>query len=227
MWRYEFPRLYELYEMSDPAHPENYFNAFERCYSSDRDGTRRSFGPLEKALERIDTEAWRQLLEKALPSITQKDPRRGWHQLFNSLYEAFGYELLSDRGYTSIQFIDRGYKRTPDLLGKSQTSTAILEVKTISCSEKEIDMAAVRPPEVFTIAPELSPEFTNKLLHDIKNAQNQLAMFNEPTDKKIVLLVFYMDCDNWGKDTIEAVRKFARLQQTADVEVAVRPLVIF
>jgi len=40
-----------------------------------------SFGPLEKALERLDTKAWKQLKGKALPLVTQKHPRRQWSQL--------------------------------------------------------------------------------------------------------------------------------------------------
>src|ERR1051326_250515 len=215
MWRNEFPRLNELYEMSEQSHPDNYFTTFERCYADDRDGTRRSFGPLEKALERTDPEAWRLLVGKALPSITQKDSRRGWYQLFNSLHEAFGYEVLADRGYTSIKFIKPGKKRTPELLGKSQTSTAILEVKSIGCSDDEIDRLAARPPEVFDLAQELSNELKKKLLSDIKNAQDQLEKFDESADKRIVLLVVYMDCDHWGNDKIEELYKFARLHQTS------------
>ncbi|MGD0017057.1 MAG: hypothetical protein ABSC38_06050 [Verrucomicrobiia bacterium] len=227
MWRNEFPQLYKLYEASDRSHADNYFTkGFDRIYANDRDGTRRSFGPLERALERVDNEAWKQLVGKALGFVTQKDHRRGWSQLFDHLYEAFGYELLANRGYTSIQFVDRGDEQTPDLLGKSQTSTAILEVKSIGCSDNEIDRRTVWPPPLLDLAPALSDKFENKLLVTLKKARDQLEKYNGPTDKKIVLLVVYMDVDKWGNDNIEAVCKFAKLQQTAGIEVVVRPLVI-
>jgi hypothetical protein len=213
--------------MSERAHPDNYFTAFEQCYANNRDGTRLSYGPLEKALERMDNEAWKRLADRSLPLITKKDPRRKWDQLFNSLYEAFGYKFLADRGYTSIQFIDRGDDRTPDLLGKSETSTAILEVKTISNSDKEIDRLAARPLKMFNLAQELSDELKKKLRTDIENARGQLEAFDMPVDRRIVLLVVHMDCDHWGNDKIEKLNQFAQLQQTADLEVVVRPLVVF
>ncbi len=228
MWRNEYPRLYELYVASERSDPDNYFTkGFERIYADDRDATRRSFRSLEGALERLDEEAWKQLVRKTLGFVTRKDPRRGWSQLFDHLYEAFGYELLANRGYTAIQFIDKGDEQTPDLLGKYRTSTAIVEVKTIGCSDDEIDRRAVWPPPVLVLVPGLSDEFENKLLVTIKSARCQLEKYEELTDKKIVLLVVYIDWDKWGNDNIEAVCRFTQLQQAADLEVAVHPLVTF
>ena len=230
MWRKEYPRFYELYELSEQSHPNNYFtNAFQHRFTYDRDLTHMSFGPLEAALERLDQEGWEQLIAKALPSVTQKDPRREWSQLFNYLYEAFGYEWLAAQGYTSIRFVtcsDKQSERTPDLLGKSQTSTAILEVKTIGRSEREIDRLAMFPPPVLDLTQGLSVGFKNKLIDDVRNAKEQLDKFDEPTDRNIVLIVIRADCEYWLRsDIYREIDETASMLRTADFEVIVRQLI--
>jgi hypothetical protein len=206
MWRTEFPRFYELYELSNQSHPENYFiKVFQVHFTYQRELTRMSFEPLEKALERLDNEAWKQLKEKALPLVTQKHPRREWSQLFNHLYEAFGYEWLTKHGYTDIQFVarlDKQSKRTPELFGKSDTSKAVLEVKTINCSEQEIDRRKMNPPPLLDLTQGLSDGFKNKFLDDIKNARAQLEEFDKPTDRKIILIIIGMDCEFWCNSKI-------------------------
>ncbi len=206
MWQNEFPRFYELYELSDQSHPDNYFaKVFQKHFTYERELTRMSFNPLENALERLDSEAWKQLKEKALPLVTQKHPRRQWSQLFNHLYEAFGYEWLSKQGYTDIEFVarhDKQAKRTPELFGKSSTSKAILEVKTINCSEQEIHRRKVFPPPVLDLTQGLSEGFKNKFLDDIRNAREQLEKFDVPTDRKIVLIVIRTDIEFWCSEKI-------------------------
>jgi hypothetical protein len=206
MWRNEFARFYELYELSDQSHPDNYFSkVFQQKFVYYREGTRMSFGPLEKALDQLDAEAWKQLKGKALPLVTQKNPRREWSQLFNHLYEAFGYEWLAKEGYTDIQFVarrDKQSERTPELFGKSSTSKAILEVKTINRSEQEIDRLEMFPRPVLDLTQGLSDGFKNKFLDDIKNAREQLEKFDVPTDRKIVLVIIRPDFEFWCNDKI-------------------------
>jgi hypothetical protein len=206
MLRNDFPRLYELYELSDQSHPDNYFvNALLRHYTCDPDLTRVSLGPLENALECLDGEAWEQLRGKALPLIVQKDPRRQWSQLFNHLYEAFGYQWLAKEGYTDIQFVarrDKQSERTPELFGKSSASKAILEVKTINRSEQEINRLEMFPRPVLDLTQGLSDGFKNKFLDDIKNAREQLEKFDITTDRKIVLVVIRPDFEFWCNDKI-------------------------
>ncbi len=205
-WRHEFPRLHELYRSSDQTQPDNYFiRVFQHYFEYDRDLTQMSFGPLEKALECLTLEAWSHLVEKALPWVNQRHPCRQWSQLFNHLYEAFGYEWLSKQGYTEIRFMprrDKESKRTADLLGKSATSTAILEVKTINCSELEIDMHEMSPPPVIDLAQGLPSGFKNKFLDDVRNAREQMEKVDEPTDRQIALVVIRMDCGFWLCDSI-------------------------
>ncbi len=230
MWQNEFPRFYELYELSDQSHPDNYFTrVFQNRFTYERDLTQMSYGPLEKALEQLDEEAWRQLKEKALPLITQKHPRREWSQLFNHLYEAFGYEWLAKKGYTEIQFIarlDKKSKRTPELFGKSETSKALLEVKTINSSEQEIDRRKIFPPPLLDLTQGLSDGFKNKFLDDIKNAREQMEKYDVPTDRKIVLIVIRPDCEFWCNGKVYAeIDEMASKMCAPDFEVVVHQLI--
>ena len=227
----QFPRFYELYQLSEQSHPDNFFtNAFQRQFAYEPQLAEMIYGPLEKALERLDKAAWLQLVAKALPWINQKHLARQWSQLFNHLFEAFGYEWLSKNGYTNIKFVecsDKRAQRTPELIGKSETSTAILEVKTINRSDDEIRRLGVFPAPVFNLGQSsLSEGFKNKFLEDIRNAKAQLEKFDEPNDKKIVLIVIRPDCEFWLRSEIYGeIEKLAAAQQTSDFEVVLYHLV--
>ncbi len=119
--------------------------------------------------------------------------------------EAFGYEWLAKEGYTDIQFVarrDKQSERTPEFFGKSSTSKAILEVKTINRSEQEIDRLEMFPQPVLDLTQGLSDGFKNKFLDDIKNAREQLEKYDVPTDRKIVLVIIRPDFEFWCNDKI-------------------------
>jgi hypothetical protein len=159
------------------------------------------FRPWEEILGKLGSKAWEQLIEKTLDSVTKKSPRREYAQLFNFLNEARGYALLVDRGYERISFIDckcrrkKKQKKSPDLLGESQNSTAILEVKTINVSEKELDWKERDRFQTRTVTG-LSDEFKKKLCLTIDHARKQLDAYPKSVDKKIVLLLIRFDMDN-------------------------------
>jgi hypothetical protein len=216
--------------LSDRTHPDNYFTkAFEGKFACNPTGTRMSFGPLEKALQGLDGDAWKNLAEKARPWTTKKEPLRQWSQLFNHLYEAFGYEWLAKNGYTSIRFIDRRVKeakQTPELLGKSATSTALLEVKTINNSDEDIASRARRPPPVFNLAAPLPEGLKRKLADDVEKARQQLMTFEEPVDRRIVLVVINPDCAFWLNAAVyQEINELAAKLSTGGLEVVMRNLV--
>jgi len=216
--------------LSQTSHPDNYFKKLQETYREYAGLTRKSLTPLEKALERIDVEAWKQLGEKARPFVIRREAERGWNQLFDLLYEAFGYEWLANHGYTSIKFVERSdkpSKRSPELFATSPTSTAVLEVKSINCSEKEIKRLAAWPPQAVNFAGQvLSEGFKRKFLHDIKNAREQLQSFEPPTDKKIAMVVIRLDIEYWLSARIYAeIEELASLQRTTDFEVVVHQLI--
>jgi hypothetical protein len=215
-WLHQFPRLNSLYERSDRSDPENYFNApsFE---------VNELWPPflkwVEQHLQRLDNEAWEQLVAKALPEVCRRDPRRGWSQLWSVLHEAMGYALLADRGYTNIRFVDRGDEKTPDLLGESPTSRAIVEVKTVNCSDEDIDRLNSWPPIALDMGSGLSLKFKEKLEKTIDVARTQLRQYGEPTDKRVILVVVSLDSNYKfiGQNYAE-LREFVAAQQCADVE---------
>ena len=209
-FRVRLPRLYDLYDSSDKSHPDNYFTN----YSARRVELffETIFKPLEETLKKLDTKAWQQLVKKTLDSVIKKSSRREYAQLFNFLNEARGYALLIDRGYDQISFIDckcpqkKKQNKSPDLLGESQNSNAILEVKTINVSEKELDWKERNRFQTRTVTG-LSDKFGEKLRLTIASAREQLDAYPKLVDKKIVLLLIRFDMDN----IIEA-RNYTALQ---------------
>jgi len=198
-FRERLPRLYDLYDRSDKKHPDNYFTNFSARRAEIL--FEKIFKPWEETLGRLDPKAWEQLVTKTLPYVTKKCLRREYTQLFDHLNEARGYVLLADRGYGEISFIDCKYQQkkkqteSPDLLGKSQNSTAILEVKTLNVSEKELDWKECDRFQTRTVTG-LSVEFGKKLCSTIAKAKEQLDMYPKSVDKKIVLLLIRFDMDN-------------------------------
>jgi hypothetical protein len=192
-FRMRLPLLYDLYDRSDKSHPDNYFTYF--FASRGEMLVEKILEPWDEILGKLDPKAWQQLIEKTLNFVTKKSPDRGYAQLFNHLNEARGYALLADREYNEISFIDCEDQQSPDLLGKSQNSTAILEVKTIN--ESEIDLNWKRQDRFQTrTAIRLTNAFKNKLLATIEKAKEQLEAYPESVDRKIVLLVVRFDLDN-------------------------------
>ena len=201
------PRLYDLYDRSDKTHPDNYFANFPARRAEIL--FEKIFKQWEETLRALDPKAWEQLTEKTLDSGTKKHPRRQYAQLFDFLNEARGYALLVDRGYDQISFIDckcRQKKKSPDLLGESQNSTAILEVKTIDISDKELDWRERDQFQTRTVIG-LSDKFREKVCSTIDHARKQLDAYSKSVDKKIVLLLVRFDMDN-----ILEARNYSALQ---------------
>jgi hypothetical protein len=192
-FRVRLPCLYDLYDRSDKSHPGNYFPYFFASRSEML--IEQILKPWDEILGRLDLKAREQLIKKALNFVTKKATDRGYAQLFNHLNEARGYTLLGDRGYNEISFIDCGDQQSPDLFGKSQNSTAILEVKTINESDKDIDWKEHDRFRTRTVTG-LSDGFGLKLRSTIAEARKQLDAYPKPVDKKIALLLIRFDTDN-------------------------------
>jgi len=170
-------------------------------------------------LGRLDAEAWEQLVTKALPEVCKRGPLRGWEQLWNYLNEALGYVLLADRGYTKIRFVDPEDQKTPDLLGESEMSRAIVEVKTINCSEEDVGKNKTGPPMWQQLGTGLSVKFKEKLEKTVDAAREQLRQFGDPNDKRIVLLVISLDSGyKFSAQNYSELKEFVASNQAPDVE---------
>src|SRR5947207_8311522 len=134
-----FPRLFDLYQRSEKGDPKNYFKElFPIAYFGWE-----SHVHLEKTLGRLDSAAWEQLRDKALPYVTADDACRRHQQLISTLDEARGYVFLADQGYDRIEIIkpknnEKGHHQSPDLAAIKSGSTAILEVKTVNESDPSL-----------------------------------------------------------------------------------------
>ena len=174
---------------------------------------------MEQRLARLDPDAWEQLIAKALPEVCRKDKRRRWSQLWNYLNEVLGYVLLADRGYTKIRFLDREDEKTPDLLGESEISRAIVEVKTVNPSEDDIDHLNAWPPIARDMGCGLTGKFKEKLEKTVDGARTQLRGYGEPTDKRIVFLVISLDSGfKFIEQNYAELREFIVTHQKPDVE---------
>lgn len=201
------PKFYELYRRSDKSHPHNYFVKIFPDHI--HEVWKKSYKVREEFLGQLDSEAWEQLVKKAVPLVTTRDSRRGWYQLINHLDEARGWVLLKERGYEGIRFIENQNGKTPDLIGTKGSSTAILEVKSLNQSDDDINSLAARKPfQVFDARHGLSEKFKHRLFRSIREAREQLEAFHCGADKKIALLVIRFDTDHLFAD-----QNYAELQQ--------------
>jgi hypothetical protein len=134
-----FPRLYELREaVPYPTDPNAYFQHFEERLKESA-----HFRGLclwvERSLQTLDPELWRNMLERAVPLTMDRHPARGWQALFDTLNEAKGVAYLKRLGCSGIEFIRRNRKKTPDLRAVLDGRLVLCEVKTINISLEEAD----------------------------------------------------------------------------------------
>jgi hypothetical protein len=85
--------------------PKAYFRADDDKLTNP--SKRQFFVALECELQGLDDEAWEFLKGEAQPGLKSPHPTRGWHQLFDTLNEATGYNHLVRIGCTDIEFIPR------------------------------------------------------------------------------------------------------------------------
>ena len=179
MFRTVLPRLYELQDLiTDPTSPDAYFRDFETKLR-DSAHVMDIYMRWEKALESLDSAAWAFLKSEASPHLTARDPNgRGWQQLFNILNQAHAYNYLQRIGCSTVRFIPRSTKRTPDLEAVLGSDRILCEVKTINISQDEV--AARHSPIVRDLAIRLEHGFFRKLSYDIEQAKDQMRT-HDPT----------------------------------------------
>lgn len=162
------PRLYELKDaVPDPTHPDAYFQNFEKNLARSSH-VQDQYKKLERTLGVLDAEAWRDLKERASQYLMVRDHGgRGWQALFDTLNEAKGYTYLRRCGYTSIAFIKRANKKTPDLRAVYDGTTVFCEVKTINVSQDEAARRA-QIAQGAVMASEVPNHVTPGMLHKVR-----------------------------------------------------------
>jgi hypothetical protein len=213
-----FPRLFELYERSNKDEPKNYFN-FKELFPIAYLG-KQAYWEIERVISRLDSTAWERLSKKTLASVTADDPSRRYHQLFNHLNEARGYTYLLDEGYSRIEFIEDPTGKSADLVGTNDGSTALLEVKTVNQSDKDIRIEALGNNKAIKVDPLISEKFKTRIKRSIKNARKQLYSYKQRVDRKIVFLFIEMESPQrtCGESYLK-LESFISDQNSKDLEV--------
>jgi hypothetical protein len=168
MFRKALPRVYELIDLiKDRSAPTAYFQDFDNSLRLE---------PLKKQvwlareaeLDKLDEDAW-DCLKKEARFWARPHPKRGWEQLVSVLNQARAYLYLQSIGCSTVRFIPRSEKKTPDLEGDLNGRTVLCEVKTINISDTEANArcsGAGRP-----ITGSLEDGFFRKLRSHWENAE--------------------------------------------------------
>ena|ERR1017187_7666858 len=120
MFRTQLPRLYELPDLiADRISPNAYFPADFETRLHGEPSPLSLFVCWEKKFQFLDEGAWKALKNEAAPYLTRRDPRRGWHQLFDirpgrRVWTAEEHWVLDSLLHSSVDHEDarsRGYPR--------------------------------------------------------------------------------------------------------------------
>ncbi len=204
MWAKQLPRLYDLYTHSEREHLDNYFYNFNDVLNRGLSELRqKAYADIETSLSRLSQNAWMQLRQKALPYVSSPDRKknRAWGQLFDTLNESLGYNLLLERGYSDIVFID-SINKAPDLKGVKFDDVALVEIKTINRSDN--DLAYYKnPPLARHSAYKVTPLMKDKLRSTLSVAKEQLMTYTDATVvHRIALLLIRLDTDTRVNENI-------------------------
>ena len=132
---------------------------------------------MERPLDVLDAEAWHDLKERAVPVLTASDRTRGWQALFDTLNESKGYAYLGNIGCTSVAFVERRTKKTPDLRALLNSDRVLCEVKTTNISQDEADRRErVHHGEIraFDVPQHVTPQLRHKVSSTLEHAVEQL-----------------------------------------------------
>lgn len=177
MFRTELPLLYELRDsIRNPDSSDSYFQNFDENLANSSH-VMDLYLRWEKTLQGLDPNAWLHLKGECVPRLIARHVSRGWEQLFDILGEARAYNLLRCSGATSLRFIPRTDRKTPDLECQISSGRLLCEVKTINISDKEATFR-VNPRGVRSFSWTVAPAFLKKLHSTIERARDQLVAFD-------------------------------------------------
>jgi hypothetical protein len=215
----DLPRLYQLYLRSAQSHPDNYFSYVDSPVASLL--ADESYIKLDLRLAKLDSAAFEHLISRAAPLVTlrDRDHRRHWTALFNVLNEAKGYEFLLARGYSEIRFLPPSQKtKSPDLVAQAPGTGALLEVKTLSRSDTDIESMG----KVFSAAIHLSEGFKRKVRECYTEATEQCRAIDPFRARKwYAYICIELDADvAVSRSNIRRLEEFIRSVENGECEIA-------
>lgn len=195
------PRLYQLKAAADQSRRDGYFRDFEKRFTEGAT-VLWQYRRLERQLSMLDDEAWNDLKSRAVAVAHEHVSGRGWQPLFDTLNEAKGYVYLRNVGCTSIRFISRSDRKTPDLRASQGDTPVLCEVKTINVSQDEADMRAkIRQGAIVvrSVSTRLRAAMLGKLSATLRAAIRQLDC-EDPRGEASRIVFTVLNFDDWVGD---------------------------
>lgn len=223
----QFPKINSLFQGSELENPDNYFSLAIQREVLKFEFIQGFYFKLEKELAFLDETAWNQFRQKVLRYITVVDQTRGYQQLFDCFNEVKGYIFLRSQGYKNIEFIAESKSaQTPDLMGKDVDGVALVEVKTINRSDKEIahikNNSKGQGMVVRDVLHALPISLTRKIESTIETASKQLLSYNIEAKINRRIVYLYINSDvvlSLDTRNIDALKNFCHGLQSESVEI--------
>ncbi len=185
----KFPIIYSLFEECKDYDAKDIRSKLKSALSFNKI----YYSEIETSLKIMPIEQQKIALEK-LKNTFIKDGLFGWHQFNDVFHEINGYQLLVDMGCTDVQFIMK--KAQPDIEGKIDDVTYILEAKVIHNSKEENGylLLSASKPSARAVSINIPEEFTTKLNKTLEKATQQLNNYNNSsTSVKIIFMKVKLD----------------------------------
>ena len=183
-------RIRELIAAVNRRCPEDrFFQNFEQVIQESRQA-RAQYRSYDRALQSLDSTSWEELRKKSVCHF--QDYRLGQLKqgFFNQVNDAFAYEHLARRGYSSIRILAESGKTTPDIEYYDGSEMAGCEVKTLGISDELIQRRESIGAFSGSTYQRLSPEFIRKFKKVISEAHEQII---SQYSQGLVYLVAHFD----------------------------------
>jgi hypothetical protein len=192
-FRKDLPRFASLYDEFVTQDERNFFLRFPERLAPTFTPTLAYYRRFEEWMTYIPDNQWSTFRRKVEENVLRYEDRRFWQQLHDVFSEALGFKLLCTKyGCDSVSFFRPSERKTPDLIGRSQSAVHYLEAKTINHTQEErlswYDLAELQHAVV------LPPKVERKIGEAYAEAVSQLkAPDDAGTSVKVALLVFHVD----------------------------------
>lgn len=194
-WAEAFPRLSEIYTVSNRASPRNWFQQSNVWRSLLDNST--GLQPLEEELQMLDAASWAVFRVKAARLVHVMDKWGYSRALFDCFNEIRGYRYLVQEGYEEVQFVpEQQDMQTPDLRARSRASAVVMEIKTVNESTKQKNYFEIPGDQRIALDVEyqVSDALKKKLTATIARARRQLlAAQDSSVVRRIIYIVIRPD----------------------------------
>jgi hypothetical protein len=181
----------ELIDMIKLAHPSDKFFANIDKTLQTSVQAQAYYMAYERALRTLDTESWEHLKRKAILHFPDHRTGQLKQGFFNQLNEAFAYQHLVQKGYTSVRILAEDGNKKPDIEYKDGNLLKACEVKTLGISDEQIARWANIEAFSGSVYERLSEGYLNKLSSTLTKALEQISAHN--CQGKVFLITLFDD----------------------------------